>query len=270
MKTATVLLMTAMVFLLQACEKEKDEPAENETPVKKALLRSIDWDNGTKAVMNYNPDSTLNKIVYTLGNTTSTTVFTWQHKQLQQMFDDRSIYANNYYYDGGNVSHYINRFRTGTSPTSYKMEYTYGANGAVTNLKWLASNEAGTIVKSTSTYHYNAAGELTKVVTLNGNAVYTHIIEAYSDSVDFDPLVFIDPSLSENYPLFNLPVLSRMNKYPAKIVRNVKLGNDAAYTDKIDENICSIVNKRINKMVTTITIPGMPQYRSETAAVFRY
>lgn len=268
MKTAALLLITTMAFLIQGCGK--DEPVENGIPGNKELLRSIDWDNGTKAVMNYNTDSTLNKIVYTYQNITGATVFVWQDKQLQQMFDDRSLYANNYYYDGGKVSHYINKYKTGASPTSYKMEFTYNANGSVATLKWLATNEAGTKIKSASTYHYNVAGELSKVVTLNDNSVITHMVESYTDSVNFEPLVFIETGLFENYPIFNLPVMSRMKKYPTKIVRTVKIGTDAEYIDKVEENICGIVNKRINKIATTITIPGMPQYRSSVVATFNY
>lgn len=245
-------------------------PEQPETPVHGALLQSITWDNGAHAVMDYNKDSTLKQIIYRFRNSTSATIFTWEKKQIKEMYDDRSLYKNTYYYNGSVVSHYINSPKQIVPANSCKMEYGYGDNGRLSSLKYITTNEAGAKVQTVSTYIYNTAGELQEVKTVATNSVITHTIERYTDSVHFNPLVFIETGLFENYPIFNLPLLSSMKKYPQKIIRMVKIGNDDPYTDKIEENICEITNKQIHTITSTITSPGMPDYRVSITGVFKY
>lgn len=249
---------------------EKDEPNTPDNPVNKTLLRSISWDNGMEALIYYNNDTTLQKISYSFQSTSDTTVFEWNNKRLAAMYSNRSLYKNTYYYDGNNISHYINDYKNGSSPSTYKMEYAYHTNGSVARLKYFATNESGTELRSQSDYEYNNEGELIKVITTTATSVITHVIENYSAEFDFDPLLFVENGLFENYAIYNVPVMSRMKKYPAKIVRTVKIGNNAAYTDKIQESICDIKNKRIKTMKTFITIPGQPQYNVSVSAIFKY
>lgn len=267
-----LLLLTAQVF--QSCNKdEQEQPAPDETndpPNYGALVRSIEWDNGTKAVMAYNSDSTLKQIDYSFQNVVSATVIEWEAKQMKVMHDDRSLYKNTYYYMGDRVTHYINSPKQIVSQSSYKMEYTYKSNGQLDKLKYFTTNEAGTELKAGTTYEYNTTGDLTKVTTITGNSVITHTIESYSDSADFNPLLFIEVGLYENYTIYNLPVMSKMKKYPTKIVRTVKTGNDDPYIDKVTESICEIGDRRINKLTYKITIPGMPQYSNTVVGVFQY
>lgn len=254
-----------------SCRKDDNEiPGPVKDTAKRELVRSIEWDNGTKAIMEYSADSNLLKINYRFNNIVSTTVFNWAEKKLKEMYDDRSWYKNIFYYNGSRVSHYINKAREMSIPNSYSMEYDYTPAGKLTSLKHYTTNEAGTKLHSSSQYQYNTTGVLSSVVTQSGNSVFTHVIESFSEEINLDPLIYIEPTLSENYTVYNLPVLTSINKLPKKIIRKVKTGNAEEYVDKIEETIFEISNKRLNKITTTITIPGMPQYVNTTSAVFKY
>lgn len=264
-------LLFAVTALIGCSKDDVEKPDPQETPeLPVVLLRGIDWSNGTTALMHYNTDSTLKEIAYRFQNIVGSTVFTWQNKRLKDMADDRSMYKNTFYYDQSRISHYINSYKEVALPSSYKMEYSYNSNGTVATLKYYTTNEAGTTLKTSSVYTYNTKGELTKVVSQQANNIYTHIIEAYSDSTYFNPLMFVETGLSENYSVYNVPVLSKMKKYPAKIIRKVKLGNDDEFVDKIEENNCVIENRHIKKISTKITVPGMPGYENSIVATFKY
>jgi len=186
------------------------------------------------------------------------------------MYDIRSWYKNVFYYNESGITHFTNTVREGSSPTSYTMKFDYTSPGKISTLKYYNTDEAGTTLRSVSEYQYQENGELLSVVTHSGNSVFTHIIESFSEEVNFDPLIYIEPSLSENYTVYNLPVLNGMHKLPKKIIRKVKTGNAEEYVDKIEETQFEIENKRLNKITTTITIPGMPQYSNTMSAVFKY
>lgn len=268
-----LLLVLLLLHSFIACKKDDNPPAPTPddkpgTPGK--LLRSIEFDNNLTAIMHYNQDSTLKEIAYQRENIVGSTIFNWENKRLKEYYDDRSLYTNTVYYDQSRISHYTNTYKQVQLPSAFKMEYIYSNDGKLASLKRYSTNEAGTSLKSTSVYTYSTAGELTKVVTQDDNAVYTHQIESWSDSTYFNPLMFIDTGLFENYPVYNIPVLSAMKKFPAKIIRKVKIGNDAEFIDKIDENTCVIENKFISKITYKITIPGMPGYENNLVALFKY
>jgi hypothetical protein len=253
------------------CKKNDNEtPGPVKDTTKRELVRSILWDNGTTATMEYSTDSNLLKINYRFQNIVSTTVFNWDGKQFKEIYDDRSLYKNVFYYNGSRVSHYINKAREMSIFNSYSMEYGYSPSGKLTTLKHYTTNEQGTALQSTSQYQYTTGGELLSVTTQSGNSVFTHVIESFSEEINFNPLIYIEPTLSENYTVYNLPVLSSVNKLPKKIIRKVKIGSAEEYVDKIEETVFEIADKRLNKMTTTITIPGMPQYTNTISGVFKY
>lgn len=264
-----------LVFIaggLNACKKNNTEnpnPAENDKPYIK-LVRSIEYDNGITAAMHYNEDSTLKEITYRYGNILNSTIFNWENQRLKELYEDRSLYKNAFHYSESGISYYVNTYKNIQLPSSYKMEYSYDEKERVTALKYYTTNEAGITLKATSTYYYNNAAALEKVETKDATAVYTHVIESYSDTAYFDPLLFIETSLSENYPIFNIPVLSRMKGFPAKIIRKVKIGNEAAYIDKIVENTVLTADKNISKITSRITVPDMPSYDIRIVSIFKY
>lgn len=270
-------LVWASIFVLvtgglNACKKDNNNPSPSDENNKPALqlVRSIEFDDGVTANMQYNTDSTLKEITYRYGNVSSSTIFDWENKQLKAFYDNRSLYKNTIYYGESGISHYVNAYKEIPLPSSFTMEYSYNEKNQITTLKRFTTNEAGTTLKATSTYYYNSSSALEKVETKENNAVYTHIIASYSDTVYFSPLLFIETTLSENYPVFNIPVLSRMNRYPAKIIRKVKLGNDATFVDKITENTVSATDKNITQIKCRITVPQMPSYDRQVVSQFKY
>lgn len=260
-----------VLLCMGSCSKNNiPVPTNQPDPVVVPLLRSIVFDNGTVASLFYNNDSTLKKISYQFQNTVSNTVFNWENGRLKEMYDEQSLYKNSFYYSGETITHFVNTYKQVQLPSPYQMEYSYDELGKLNTLQYSTTNEAGTVLKATSSYYYNNSGELEQVITQNGNAVYTHIIEGYSDTAIFNPLVFVETTLFENYPIFNLPVLQAMKKYPSKIIRKVKIGEATAYIDKIDENDCLVENKLIRRINFKITSPGMPQYENKLVADFNY
>ncbi|MFT3680829.1 MAG: hypothetical protein QM791_11190 [Ferruginibacter sp.] len=268
MYKAGFILLTVITVFITGCKK--DEPRPPGDPNDNKLLRSIEWSNGVKASMQYNGNYNLSKIIYTHGNITGATVINWQGSKVKEMFDDRSLFKNSYYYSRDRITHYINSFKAGTSSNSFKMEYTYNADGYVAVLKYFSTTEAGTTLKTTTNYEYNAAGDLVKATTLTPDITIIHTIVGYSEPADFDPLIFVETGLFENYTIFNLPVMSQLKKYPVKITRAVKAGNDPLFIDKIDENTCEITGKRINKMNTKIIFPATPDYNLSITGTFKY
>lgn len=117
------------------------------------------------------------------------------------------------------------------------MEYTYENDGKLKQLDYLQVNEAGATLRTRSSYQYSTNGDLQKIVTVDNSFIITHVIEAYSEPVDFNPMLFIETGLFENYPLYNYAVMSRLKKIPSKILRLVKNGAAPEFTDKIQEII---------------------------------
>ncbi|MBL7770144.1 MAG: hypothetical protein JNK20_14285 [Flavipsychrobacter sp.] len=274
MKKLPLFLCLIVLLTVSACHKNDPVPApqpqDSPIPNTGELVRSIQWSNGTLALVQYNADSSLKQINYSLLNSVGSTIFEWEGGKMKGMYDNRSLYKNTYYYDGNRVSYYINTTRDFVSATSYKMEYHYNANGQVSKLNYFSSSEAGSILKTATSYEYNASGELSKAITTSGNSIITHTIDSYSDSADFNPLLFIEVGLYEYYTLYNLAVFSSLKKYPAKITRTIKTGNNAAYVDRIVEHVCDITNRRINKITSHSSYPANPQYNSSLEAVFIY
>jgi hypothetical protein len=274
MQKLPLFLCLFVLITVSACQKNDPVPAPppqgSMIPNTGELVRSIQWSNGTLAQVQYNADSSLKQINYSLLNSVGSTIFEWESGKMKGMYDNRSLYKNTYHYDGNRVSHYINTTRDFVSATSYKMEYLYNANGKVSKLNYLTTNEAGSKLKTTTSYEYNTAGDLVKATTTSDNSVITHTVDSYSDSADFNPLLFIEVGLYEYYTLYNLAVFSSLKKYPAKITRTIKTGNNAAYVDRIVEHVCDITNRRINKITSHSTYPANPQYNSSIEAIFKY
>ncbi|MCG7751627.1 hypothetical protein [Flavihumibacter cheonanensis] len=274
MQKCPLFLCLFVLLTGSACQKNDPVPAPppqgSMIPNTGELVRSIQWSNGTLAQVQYNADSSLKQINFSLLNSVGSTIFEWEGGKMKGMYDNRSLYKNTYHYDGNRVSYYINTTRDFVSATSYKMEYLYNANGQVSKLNYLTTNEAGSKLKTTTSYEYNTAGDLVKATTTSDNSVITHTVDSYSDSADFNPLLFIEVGLYEYYTLYNLAVFSNLKKYPAKITRTIKTGANAAYIDRIVEHVCDITNRRINKITSHSTYPANPQYNSSIEAIFKY
>lgn len=270
-KPYLLLALGLSVFIaMQSCSKDHDKPGNTNPPYQADLLESIEWENGARETFTYNTDSTLKQIRYFFIASSHSYEFSWSGKKMIEMHDNVSLYKNTYTYNGNNVFQMTNTPKNGPVTGSYKMEYTYNASGKVDKLKYFVTNEAGTEIRAGTSYQYNGAGELIKTTTQTGNTIITQTIDGYSDEAIFNPWIFIDFTLLENYMIFNYPVLSTMKGYPLKITRTVQTGNDPAFVDIITTNTCDVSNKRINKLKIEIEYPGMPGYHSTHTGQFNY
>lgn len=220
--------------------------------------------------MQYHADSTLKQIQYNYGEIFSSTVFKRENGLLKEFASSRSMYKNSIHYDRSRISQLVNGYKEIQLPNGSKMQYGYNNDGIVSTLKYFTINEGGETLKMSCVYHYNNNKELTKVITTEGANSLTHTIESYSDSTYFDPLMFIDTGLMEDFVIFSIPVLSKMNKYPAKIIREVKLGTEPQFVDKITSNACEIQDRHIRKLTIKVTSPGMPGYEPTVTGTFKY
>lgn len=273
-KHALSRLLFISLALLCACKKDNDPPKEPEDNVPQYQLRSITWDNGLKGDFVYNTENNLQQIDYVFQSASGRTVFGWNGKTFTEMYDDRSMYKNVYEYDAdGKVIKMRNLSRSGSLPSEYQFEFRYNSNKKVEELKYYIINEAGKQLRATSSYHYNSAGDLEKAVTEYQGSTITHTIDSYSPPVSYVPCHYIDPTLTENYTIYNLAVimqLQKQHKLPSKVTRVVKTGANPSYVDKIEEQLFIVNNYRIDKVYTTISYPGMPGYGNKLEAVYSY
>lgn len=273
-KHARFHLLLIGLTLFCACKKHNDPPKDPEEKIPQYKLKAITWDNGVKGEFVYNSENNLQHIDYTFQNVAARTVFGWTGNTFTEMYDDRSMYKNVFEYDTeGKPVKMRNIARTGTMPSEYYFEFIYNANKKLEALKYYVINEAGKELKASSTYSYTSSGDLEKCVTQMGVNLITHTIEAYSPPVSYLPCTYLDFTLNENYTIYNLAFINQLHKQhklPSKVTRVVKTDNDPSYVDKIEEQIFTVNNYKIEKINTTITYPQMPTYVNRLVAVYSY
>jgi YD repeat-containing protein len=266
--------LLVILFALTACQKDKYNPfpipdPKNDLP--RHLLKSIAWDNGMQSLMHYNTDSTVSHITFALGSAAGQIIYTWNEGRLVEVYDDRSLYTNQYVYDDkGRLTAIRNTNRQGQLNVSYTLEYTYDANNRLQILRYYRVNEAGKQLQETTTYHYNAGGSLVKMETQSGNSIITRRVEAWSDRVQFAYAHFISASLNEHYSLYNYPLLSQLDRLPAKVTKLIKTGTAPEQVEQVAEIVYSISNHRIDKTVTNLTYPNHPNLNQTQDAVYTY
>jgi hypothetical protein len=173
----------------------------------------------------------------------------------------------------GKVVRMRNMEKAATSDRQYQFEFIYNTAKKIDTLKYTITNEAGISLRGQSVYKYNNAGDLEKVITRLGDNEITHTINRYSPPVSFAPGHYIETTLMENYPIYNLAVMTQLqkeNKLPAKVTRVVKTGSDPSYVDKIEDQVFTVTNYRIEKVQSTISYPEMPDYTVLLDAVYSY
>lgn len=273
-KHALSRLFFISLALFCACKKHHDPPKEPEDNVPQYQLKVITWDNGLKGEFVYNTENNLQHIDYTFKNVNSRTVFAWNGATCTEMYDDRSMYKNVYEYDGeGKVIKMRNVPRNGGLPNEHRFEFHYNAAKKIDTLKFISVNEAGEQAKKVSVYEYNSDGDIIKATTHYQNSVVIHTIDSYSPPVSFVPCHYIETALSENYTIYNLGIMTQLqkqHKLPSKVTRIVQIGSEPAYVDKIAEDIFTVDNYRITKVNSTITYPEMPGYVNRLVAVYSY
>lgn len=265
-------IVLIFVLILTGCKKENDNPPpDNNPPAYKYLLKKIEWDNGTTATLSYNNDSTIKHIAYANQSAADQLYFAWSAKRAITMAYASSLYTNTLNYNNDKLVSVVNTYKDLSLPNGYKFEYAYNANGTLSELKYYTINEAGAKLVTTTTYTYNANGDPQTITTTQLNNIkIVYTIESWSQECAFNPWIFISASLSEYYQLYNYPVLSKLNKLPAKLTKTVQQPGMPDKVDRITESVYTITNKRLDKTVTTLSYPGHPELDQTQTAVYTY
>lgn len=259
---------------MMGCQKDDIDPpppADN-PPGLQYLVRSIEFDNGTVATVNYHSDSTIRDIFYTNQSAAGVVEFTWSGKQAKTVSYYASLYRDTLQYANGRLVTLTNNFKSGSMPTSYKLEYSYNPNGSLGGLQYYQTNEAGTKLISTTLYAYNANGDLAAITTTQKSNQYVIklTIDSWSAACEINPWIFIGPGLSESYTLYNYPILRSLRKMPVKVTKTVQAVGQAAEVEKIDINTYTITNKRLDKTVTSLTYPKHPNLDQSHTTIYKY
>jgi hypothetical protein len=269
-KLSSIVVIVALI--LTSCKKDKDKnPPGNNPPDYKYLLKTIEWDNGTKATLYYNTDNTIKTIGYTHQNLGDVVDYAWSAKRLINMSYGSSLYTNTLNYNNDKLVSVVNAYKDLRLPNGYKFEYAYNANGTLKELKYYTINEAGAKLITTTTYIYDASGNPQTITTTQLNNIkIIYTIDSWSQECEFNPWIFISASLSEYFQLYNYPVLSKLKKLPAKLTKTVKEPGMPDKVDRITENVYTITNQRLDKTVTTLSYPGHPELDQTQTAVYTY
>jgi hypothetical protein len=265
-----------LLLLLTACQKEADTPPpppsnnpQGDLPPN--LLKSIEWDNGLKALPHYNSDSTVSYTMFSLGSTGGQVAYEWNGKRLEAFYDDRSLYTNRFVYDDqGRLTAINNTLRQGEPKISYTLEYSYDNNNRLQTLRYYRVTEAGKQLQETNTYQYNAAGYPATIITQSGGSTITRRVEAYSDRLRFDYSHYLSASLSEHYSLYNYPLLRHLDRLPAKVIKLLKTGAAAEKVEQVTDITYTITNHRLDKTVTRLSYPEHPNLNQVQEAVYDY
>lgn len=253
-----------------ACQKESSTPPPQPATTG-LLLKKIFYASGVQAFLSYNPDSTLKKTDYTNGTAGGTVYINYNGKQITEFGNETSLNADFYTYVNGRVTRVLNKRKTGTYPVSHHLDYTYNNDGTVATLKYYQTNEAGTALKTTSAYQYDAQKLVKQVVTEQPDGYrITHKIDAYSDVYGVSPLIFVQPGVTEFYTIYNYPVITSMNRLPAKITRLIKPAGGAEKEETIYIQDYKIDKKKINTLYSEINYPEHPNLNVKDTAVFTY
>lgn len=270
MKIKHTLTALLLPLAFAACQKEEDKP-QPQPATTDFLLKKISYASGVNAFLSYNPDSTLKKTDYTNGTAGGTVYINYANKQVTEMGNEISLYADYYTFENSRVKKVLTKWKAGTSPTSHYLEYAYNNDGTVATLKYFHTNEAGTTLKATSTYQYDAQKLVKQIVTEQAEgARITFKIDAYSDVYGVSPLVFVQPGLNELYTIYNYPVITSMNRLPAKITKLIKPAGGTEKEDAIYIQNYRIDKKKINTLYSEINFPEHPNLNVKDTAVFTY
>lgn len=261
------LFIFTIIILLQSCKKD---PGKNvHPPYPDDRLSVIEWSTGgRRETYDYNDDHSLKRIVFSAGQAADIYNFTWKDNKLTEAYEAGSSFRQFYHYEGDRITDMTYAPATDPGNGNYKMEYTYRTDGKIDKMKLVMLNGSG--ANALTTYHYNAAGELSSTITIMDEYMITQTIESYSAPVSFEPWTFIDLTLLENYMIYNYAVLRSMKALPAKVLRSVKIGNAPEFMDAVTTNTFEISDKRINKLKYELKIPGSSSLDRTQNAQFIY
>lgn len=265
-------LFISCISIASACTKSTGNSDEPDA-VPEYQVKGIEWSNGVSGRYVYNADNTLKQIDYSYLNVASRTAFEWSGKRLSALYDDYSSYKNVFHYDtNGKLVRMQYVEKNAPAEITYEFVFTY-SNNRLDSLKRYDYNVVDRQLRAASGYHYNAGGDLEKVVTQMGASLITHRIDGWSPPVSFLPGNYIELTVNENYPVYNLALLLQLqgaHKLPARVARVVQTGADPAFTDYNQEDVYTVTNYRIDKIQHSTTYPGMPDYKPQSTSTYSY
>lgn len=270
-----LFLFTAIncVFALTACEKEQPSSLPPSHPPT-ALLRTITWSTGVVANLSYSGDSLLTEVEYYDQSSIGKLIYNWTGKKLTEFHQQESLYTNLFEYDSqGRVASMRHVSKSIPMTNEHLFEYRYDAQDRVLTMKYYVVNSSGIHLQNETFYHYHTNGHLREAVTKAGDDIITQTIDAFSEPVNFNACNYIQPSLAENYVIYNLPImlqLSKVKRLPAKIFRAVKRGTVPAVLDRVDELAYTINNLLVDKVVTTFRNPAVAGSEQTIEATYTY
>lgn len=267
------IIALAGILVIQSCQKEHDDPPPANSPAAlQYLVKSIEWDNGTVANVQYNADSTIREIAYSNQVASSVLGFDWQGKKLIAHSYDEPYSKTTYQYQREKLASMTISHNLGSTALTHRLEYAYDASGRLGELKYYKTNEAGTQLVTVSRYDYNGNGELTAISTTQSSnkVVLKHTIDAWSPECEINAWLFASPTLTEYYTLYNYPLMSMLHKLPARVTKTILEPGKAAKEEKIESISYSISNKRLDQTVTTLEYPGYPHLNQKQTAVYKY
>ncbi|RYY56348.1 MAG: hypothetical protein EOO09_06935 [Chitinophagaceae bacterium] len=266
-------LLIGVVSLLGSCMKDsavEDVPPPG-TSVPAGSLDRMEWGNGLTGYFDYNTDSTLRTIQYNLGGSSAKTIFERTQGRLSTIADDASLYRNVYNYNLDNQLVFVENVQKSNNASQFRLEYTYNAQGLVDSMKYFSTNGGTKTLRTRSGYQYDAAGMLLSVETESGNNMVLSQIEAWSPEISFMPEMYYDVLLTENYDIYNLPVLSQRKMLPSKITRKVKPTTGGTYTtDKTQQITFTVSGKKVTKTTTEVSFPNVPGSNTSLTANYVY
>lgn len=268
----TYLTIAALLSLLNlSCNP--DEPVEPIIPTRQHyLLKSIQWEEGTKADFFYNADSTIKERSDRSVQRSGSTRFLWENGRMTQHFQESSLFTNLYSYSAnGKITSIRNRYKEIQLTNGYELKFQYQQNGLLAKMQCNQINEAGESLILEAIYQYNNK-ELIKIQGFDklGRLKIENSIEAYSDSCDFLPWVFISSSLQPLYQIYNYPVLSNMKKFPTRIVQKLYDDNGILSSNIVYTNRPVIEAYTIRELKQEIIYPENPTYNSSITGSFKY
>ncbi len=267
------VLLTCLIFtltILLGCKKtEKNQPSI--TPSTHELIREIRWNSfNSKADFFYNPDSTLKTAAYTGSGSSYTVDYHHDQKRPAAFSPGDTFYRYEFEYDNEDVIAHIKRKELVDNRYTEDLEFSYNQDGSIAQLKYFHISGAVRSLISTNRYTYDAANQLSEITSIdkNGRKAIT-VIESWSETFNFDPLLFMGISTGENYQIYNYPVLKYMKRVPAKF-SYANYVNGRPVTEQVVTVLSTIRSKRIEKQTSSVSYPQHPEYGGISEVKFSY
>lgn len=268
MKTSILSLTALWLMTLAGCVKQ---PQENlQFPGQKALVREIQWNATSKALITYYPDSTIKQMEYQGQASAYMIQFIHQQKLLREINVGPNIYRFEYSYDAQKRISRIRKKDLQANRYSQDFEFTYQATGKLSRMSYREVNEGGMSAPYVADYQYNSQNQLTEIACLDrsGNKTWVNI-DALGPDIGVDPLLFIAYNLSEDFMVYNIPCLLTLKKLPSQLTFKALRGGKII-TERTVKTDFVVQNGKLEEELIEVKFPEYPQYNTNSSTKFLY